>query len=101
MQVEGIVLRSVAVVLSHLGDNDNYKDYGAGWLTLETLKEYSQGKEQVKLFEYPTENADRKSASLCDLKGTRALQKQVAQTPMALTPSPCNHTYDFMAIYHG
>lgn len=49
MQVEGIVLRSMAVVLSHLDNNDVYKDYGAGWLTLETLRECSQSKEQVKI----------------------------------------------------
>lgn len=27
---------------SPLGDNDDYKDYGAGRLSLETLKEYTQ-----------------------------------------------------------
>lgn len=100
MQVEGIVLSSMAVVLGHLDDNDDYKDYGAGWLTLETLREYSQSKEQVKIFEYPAENADRKSARPCGLKGTRALQKQVDRTPTALIP-PCDRTYDFMEVGHG
>lgn len=43
------------------------------WCRLATSgdpKEYSQRKEEIKSFEYPTENADRKSASLRGLEGT-------------------------------
>lgn len=42
----------------------------------------------MKSFEYPTENTNRKSESLCGLNDASNLDKQMAQTPVTLTPSP-------------